>query len=864
MDISLYAIPAIIALAAKAALFFYAHRSNRAMDITVRLYLAFLAALTVTNIAEIGILSFDGPARIDAANFFVGQFYYVGANVAPALLLHLSLVLGLDWQHKARNWIWSALLYAPAIAAQVLLASGLFFNDFYRLGYTYNHTPGPGYWVFEVYTLTYLTVAILALIWGSMRQNTPTKRLKAKIMVLGMLPMVTLVMFIIVREALGATVGYNANATLPVMLTLFLAITAYAIYQHRIFDINFYIPWSKVRRRKTAFYNRIRRLIGEISMLPSTDKAVALLADTFHCPIVLVDNSTNLIAVAGNANRMAQMDRNTLSTLTDIVVREEIAAANPALHNTMAQNQIAAVVPFRAGRASASYWMLIGESFNERVYSRLDFKHVERVFDKMADLFLERMIDMRGEVEHLQTRIQKLEHDHGLMATQAKTLEMENIHLRREHARLLNMQSADPISLASTTDYERAIPVTLTLLGRDKEMLARLRTHLPQSAQYVSPTSVSFKRQTPPDVLICRIDTAQVRSPKALLRHIDSAENTSALLLYGPDVIDFVRDHRALLMQHIVEVIPADIGAEALAQRVNAITALRKSVCAMDESDYPILGRSQITIDLIADAVRAARFTDPIVIRAQDNSERLSLGAYIHKQSQQKGGFVTLGAGYFARTDANEGLCGEDMQKLRSALFGARNGTLMLDSIETLSIKALEQVTALALENKKVRLILGTNANDDEMPKLPSAFQVFILDVPDLKARGDDAILLMQYYTLLYNLQAESTTYLSQANIDAILMDEDINTLPLLKACVFDALAAKTPNTEGINLTETAKVHTLEDHVNELEIKIIRDTLKRCDGNKSKAARLLGLRPNTLHYKMMRHGLMDKKTEKPE
>ena len=51
----------------------------------------------------------------------------------------------------------------------------------------------------------------------------------------------------------------------------------------------------------------------------------------------------------------------------------------------------------------------------------------------------------------------------------------------------------------------------------------------------------------------------------------------------------------------------------------------------------------------------------------------------------------------------------------------------------------------------------------------------------------------------------------------------------------------------------------LEELVAEFESRIIKQTLGRCDGNKSKTARVLGLRPNTLHYKLERYGLSSTK-----
>jgi DNA-binding NtrC family response regulator len=54
---------------------------------------------------------------------------------------------------------------------------------------------------------------------------------------------------------------------------------------------------------------------------------------------------------------------------------------------------------------------------------------------------------------------------------------------------------------------------------------------------------------------------------------------------------------------------------------------------------------------------------------------------------------------------------------------------------------------------------------------------------------------------------------------------------------------------------------TLDECVAGFEAQIIEETLKRCGGNKSQAARALGLRPNTLHYKIERYRLGERKKE---
>ncbi|HLQ25285.1 MAG TPA: helix-turn-helix domain-containing protein [Acidiferrobacterales bacterium] len=51
---------------------------------------------------------------------------------------------------------------------------------------------------------------------------------------------------------------------------------------------------------------------------------------------------------------------------------------------------------------------------------------------------------------------------------------------------------------------------------------------------------------------------------------------------------------------------------------------------------------------------------------------------------------------------------------------------------------------------------------------------------------------------------------------------------------------------------------SLDECLSEFEAVIIKQTLRRCRGNKAKAARLLGLRANTLHYKLERYDFVQR------
>ena len=56
--------------------------------------------------------------------------------------------------------------------------------------------------------------------------------------------------------------------------------------------------------------------------------------------------------------------------------------------------------------------------------------------------------------------------------------------------------------------------------------------------------------------------------------------------------------------------------------------------------------------------------------------------------------------------------------------------------------------------------------------------------------------------------------------------------------------------------SESAGKKSLDKCLSEFETLILRQALEHCQGNKAKAARRLGLRANTLHYKLERYGLI--------
>ena len=166
MDPTLYALPAILALAAKGVIYLYA-RFSELRTLETRLYLWFLFALSVQNLAEVGIFVLCGAPSVRILRASI---------IAIALLLHLALVIAREWRHTL---IWLALLYTPTIVLEILLwFTPWLVQGFEPLRYTYTRIPGSLYFLFELYALGYVAGAVALFIYGSLWARTAARQTK--------------------------------------------------------------------------------------------------------------------------------------------------------------------------------------------------------------------------------------------------------------------------------------------------------------------------------------------------------------------------------------------------------------------------------------------------------------------------------------------------------------------------------------------------------------------------------------------------------------------------------------------------------------------------------------------------------------
>lgn len=839
MDTSVFlvSLPASIALLCKIGIFIYA-RTLGAHNRLTRLYLYFLFALSVQNLAEVSHFYTLARGVMPYLEFTV---FYAALVLAVALLLHLAIAISFRQDNTWIRFVLTGIYgYAGALVA-LLIFTPWVIADLVRLSYTASRLPGPLFPALEIFVVGGFLGTVGIFVHGARHQETPPKRAKATIMLLAIIPMATVMVTVFAMLHFNIRL-FNATMINPAAITFFLVVTVYAIHQHRLFDIQFYIPWSKVRVRKTAFYGRIRAMIAEIADLGSVREATHRLSETLGCSVALVSAGKPVLAAAGGAQQMVAFPLEQLRSIDRILVANEIVDSSPETYRIMRSHGVAAVVPFYPHSQSASGWMLLGDSFSEQVYTPLDFKMVEQLFDKMAELFLDKLLLMRSQLSVAERRIQTMESRLQEAETGIATLRSENETLQQLNLRLTREQAADSL-LVSDTSRER-MPPNIVLLGRDKPLLKRLRRFFPQADQFVGPDSSSFRRQSLPDVLVCHVDADKDEQWLTLIAEL---HGQAALLLHGDGAREFVVARLDTLAGTLVEVMPEGAADEAIVRRIQALAGLRRAMCAITNPNCPLVGVSQVFHDAMRDAARLASFTEPVLIESHDVAECVAVARYLHKTSGRAGIFQTVSAAEINTAP----------KQLIDARATCQNGTLLITDAEKLSPEAHERLLATVATIADVRIILAVGTPNES---LRAHFRSFTLRLPTLRERRLDLPLLVHYFTLQYNLRAGTHAYLTQAEVDDLMTTQYPESTEALKTIVFECLNTKHRSSAHLPEMEFALAEKpLEEHVAAFEARLIEQTLKRCQGNKSKAARQLGLRPNTLHYKIERYGLGDPK-----
>ncbi|MBI3896716.1 MAG: hypothetical protein HY308_00295 [Gammaproteobacteria bacterium] len=435
--IAYIAVPAMVALVFKAVLLGYAVRSPISNERT-RLFLALLIALAAHNLSEVLALTYFTNFGLTSTMQVLG-FAYVGLLIPViALILHVSLRLSFDWRPSDPHLRMQPLLYLPG----AILLCLLLFTDKLVLGFrpfqnTVLRVPGQWYFLFEIYFEVYLLVAISSLFYGS-RPSRPSTvaRTCNRLWLVAILPTVLLCVYLIVANHFGWT-KITSTIYVPITLTFFIILASYATNEYRPSDVQYYIPWSKVRKHKNVFYERIQAIIKELADMRTVDEAMSRVSGLLRCSVALVGGWRPVLAMAGDRSiQLAQFPHERLEKIDHILVAHEIEQAMPDMHQVMKQFGVAVIVPFYPHAKTAASWMLLGDSFSDSVYTSRDFKKVERLFDNLGEFFLDKLTYLRTELTQAKDRNQSLQEKVAVLKSESAKARDESLALRDYNFRL--------------------------------------------------------------------------------------------------------------------------------------------------------------------------------------------------------------------------------------------------------------------------------------------------------------------------------------------------------------------------------------------------------------------------------------------
>ncbi|MDH3744198.1 MAG: sigma-54 dependent transcriptional regulator [Acidobacteriota bacterium] len=323
-------------------------------------------------------------------------------------------------------------------------------------------------------------------------------------------------------------------------------------------------------------------------------------------------------------------------------------------------------------------------------------------------------------------------------------------------------------------------------------------------------------------------------------------------------------EHRALTSENV-----------RLKERLDAVFTSSAIV-----GDSPAILRILDQINSISEA------ESTVLIRGESGTGKELVARAIHAGSPRRyGPLVAVNCGALAEGVLESELFGHEKgsftgaEERRSGKFElADGGTIFLDEISAVSQRVQVELLRV-LEDKVVtrvggqepvavdfRVVSATNQDLEEMVRRGSfrddlywRINVFTIDIPPLRQRPEDVLLLAEHFLVRFALDMNRRRLkLSPAALEALTAYSwPGNVRELQNAIERAVVVASPPSIEVGDLpvrvtTSTARGGSLS--LSEVEKQHIRSVLESCEWNIARAARTLGVDRGTLYNKIHKYG----------
>ena len=324
-------------------------------------------------------------------------------------------------------------------------------------------------------------------------------------------------------------------------------------------------------------------------------------------------------------------------------------------------------------------------------------------------------------------------------------------------------------------------------------------------------------------------------------------------------------------------------------REVKQLQARVEALSGQDKEVPLMIGQSKAMKEVF-DTIHQLADTDANILILGENGTGKDLVARSLRffSPRQQGPFITIDLGSVPESLFESELFGyekgafTDARKSKAGRMEvASGGTLFLDEIGNLSM-AMQSKLLTAIEKKRisrlgstknipidVRFVCATNANIRQMIEEGNFRQDLLyrintveIQIPPLRERGEDVLLLADHflkkYAHKYKKEIQGLTRETKQKLMRYQWPGNVRELQhaMERAVILSQSAWLRPN-DFMLTPQPEKKNELEEVLNleELELRAIKKALKRCAGNVSDAAELLGITRYALYRKMSKNNL---------
>jgi DNA-binding NtrC family response regulator len=405
--------------------------------------------------------------------------------------------------------------------------------------------------------------------------------------------------------------------------------------------------------------------------------------------------------------------------------------------------------------------------------------------------------------------------------------------------------------------------------------------------------AIDFLKGTPVDLVITDLKMPRV-SGLDLVRHVrENLRDTEVMIITGFASIEgAVRAVKMGAEEYLSKPFTDEELLAAVRRALDKLHLRRAAQveAAEEEGEIPagFIAESEVMRRIFKDVYRAARTPATILITGESGTGKELIARAIHYGSARASApFIPVNCGGIPQELFESELFGHvkgaftGASETRAGFFQtADGGTIFLDEISETSLhlqvkllrvlqdKEVCMVGADRTRKVDVRIIAATNKDLQSLVK-KGAFRddlffrlsVITISIPPLRERGDDMILLARHFAAKFAKEAEKPVPVFADGVLKIFRDyywpgnvRELENITQRLVVMTDGDRIDIPDLPSFMRFSVAKEAGLNRTLSEVEVEYIRNVLAHAGGNKTRAAKILGIDRKTLREKLKSMG----------